>query len=78
MSNRHGKLSEDSARLASIIDKETRDALIELARRERRSLSNYVAAELAKIVAAKQPTKAKGRTDSLRRIGGGDTVRRPA
>ena len=51
MSNRHGKLAENKSLLSVNIEKELKKRLAQLAKGQNRTLSNYVATELARHVA---------------------------
>lgn len=59
MSNRHGKLADNKDILSVNIEKAVKEDLAQLAKDENRTLSNYVATELAKLVAKAKRAKAK-------------------
>lgn len=59
MSNRHGKLAENKDILSVNIEKTVKDELALLAKDENRTLSNYVATELAKLVTKAKRAKEK-------------------
>jgi hypothetical protein len=48
---KHGKIAEGRARCTFLLDEEVKRALEDMARRERRSLSNFLSTEAEKIVA---------------------------
>lgn len=51
--SRHGKRAEGVTQVSVVMDEETKAALAQMAKNEKRTISNFIAFELARVVASK-------------------------